>query len=71
VELEFELGKAATAVLVPPRRPQDRFLWAAVSLACGALGCVAGLAFVAMAERYGEIANRSAGIGAIWLGMPN
>jgi hypothetical protein len=44
-------------------------LWAAVSLACGVFGCLASLAFVAMAERYGEIANRSAGIGAIWMGM--
>ena len=44
-------------------------LWAVVSLACSVLGLLATLVFVAMAERYGEMANRSAGVGAIWMGM--
>jgi hypothetical protein len=44
-------------------------LWAVVSLAGSVLGWLASLAFVVMAERYGEMANRSAGVGAIWMGM--
>jgi hypothetical protein len=33
------------------------------------LGCVATLALLALLERYGEIARRSAGVGSIWMGM--
>jgi hypothetical protein len=44
-------------------------MWAAAGLACSVLGSVASLAFLAMAERYGEMANRSAGVGAIWMGL--
>jgi hypothetical protein len=41
-------------------------LCAVVSLVCSILGCFAGLSLLASLERYGEIANRSAGVGIIW-----
>jgi hypothetical protein len=44
-------------------------LWAVVSLVFSVLGCVATLALMALLERYGEIARRSAGVGAIWMVM--
>src|SRR5262245_53992048 len=43
--------------------------WAVVSLTGSVLGWLASLALVALAERYGEMANRSAGVGVIWMGM--
>jgi hypothetical protein len=42
-------------------------LWAVVSLVCSVLGWLAILAFLALAERYEAMANRSAGVGAIWM----
>ena len=44
-------------------------LWAVVSLVCSVLGWLAILAFLALGERYGEMASRSAGVGAIWAVM--
>jgi hypothetical protein len=44
-------------------------LWAVVSLAFSVLGCGATLALLALLERYGEMARRSAGVGAIWMVM--
>ena len=41
--------------------------WAVVSLAFSVLGCLAGLALLALAERYGTIANRTAGVGVIYM----
>jgi hypothetical protein len=42
-------------------------IWAVVSLIFSVLGWVATLSLLALLERYGEIARRSAGVGAIWM----
>lgn len=42
-------------------------LWAVLSVALSVLGCVASLAFPLFAEEYGRMANRSAGVGGIWM----
>src|SRR5438874_5221855 len=42
-------------------------LWAAVSLIFSSLGCLATLALWALAERYAAIANRTAGVGSIYM----
>jgi hypothetical protein len=44
-------------------------LLAVVSLGCSILGWLAILAFLALAERYGELARGSAGVGAVWMGL--
>jgi hypothetical protein len=44
-------------------------LCAVVSLAFSVLGCVATVALLALLDRYGEIARRSAGVGSIWMVM--
>jgi hypothetical protein len=49
--------------------PKPVTLWAVASLVCSALGCLAVLTFLVFAKQYGEAANRSAGVGAIWMGM--
>lgn len=43
--------------------------WAVASLVLSLLGAGAHLALVALLETYGEIANRSAGVGIIWMGL--
>ena len=49
--------------------PKPVTLWAVASLVCSVLGCLAVLVFLILAKQYGEAANRSAGVGAIWMGM--
>jgi hypothetical protein len=44
-------------------------LCAVVSLVFSVFGCVATLALLALLNRYGEIARRSAGVGSIWMVM--
>jgi hypothetical protein len=44
-------------------------LWAIISLVCSVLGCLVFLALMALGERYHDQANRSAGLGGIWMGM--
>jgi hypothetical protein len=46
-----------------------RTRWAIVGLALSVAGWVAAVAFFPLAERYGELALASAGVGAIWMGL--
>ena len=50
-----------------PAKPTT--LWAGVSLTFGTLGCLGAVALAALHETYSEIANRSAGVGGIWMGL--
>lgn len=41
--------------------------WAIASVVCSSLGCLLLVALFPLAEEYGKMANRSAGLGIIWM----
>jgi hypothetical protein len=46
---------------------KPKTLWAIVSLVGSSFGCLLFLALIPLGEEYGQIANRSASVGAIWM----
>ena len=49
--------------------PKPATTWALASLVLSILGCIAHLTLLALLEPYGEMANRSAGVGIIWMAL--
>jgi hypothetical protein len=47
--------------------PKPNTSWAIASLISSSSGCLLFIALFPLAEEYGNIANRSAGVGIIWM----